>query len=145
MYQIQWLFFEFIIILSHVSEIAGRIPKAEGPHFANGCWNVSDKSAVSRVKLRVYPPHCLLPVEGVVNWIVTAVRLTKIAENQRSCYVHGIQMLSGLYVHCFGDSLVEDVSVLVHDIGCSGIVRLKCDGTRVRSVDCWQLMCAHQR
>jgi len=34
--------------------------------------------------------------------------------------VHGIQMLSGLYVDCFGDSLVEDVGVLVHDTGCSG-------------------------
>jgi hypothetical protein len=76
-----------------------------------------------------------------------------------------MQMLSGLYVDCFGDSLVEDVSVLVHDTGCSGTVRLKCDSTRpetrfrlspkrtspfksaggVRSVDCWQLRCAHQR
>jgi len=37
--------------LSHVSEIAVRVPKAEGQLIAHGCWNVSDTSAVSRVKL----------------------------------------------------------------------------------------------
>lgn len=42
------------------------------------------------------------------------------AENQRAYYVHGIQMLSGLHVDCFGGSLVEDVGAVLHETGCSG-------------------------
>lgn len=44
------------------------------------------------------------------------------AENQRTYYVRGIQMLNGLRVDCFGGSLVEDVGTVVPDTGCTHIV-----------------------